>query len=100
MEAWHTKCPDKTPIRMPRPDSPYSPRQTTAKPRLLDQVRGVLRRKHYSIRTEQSYVDWIRRFILFNDKRHPAQMGNTPWHPVPRSMRSAGQDSEAISLGG
>ncbi len=38
-------------------------------------MRGVLRRKHYSIRTEQSYVDWIRRFILFNDKRHPAQMG-------------------------
>jgi len=32
----------------------------------LDQVRDVLRRKHYSIRTEQSYVDWIGRFILFN----------------------------------
>ena len=60
---------------MQRPDTPYSPHQTTAKPRLLDQVRGVLRRKHYSIRTEQSYVDWIRRFILFNAKRHPAQMG-------------------------
>ncbi len=41
----------------------------------MDQVRDVLRRKHYSIRTEQSYVDWIRRFILFNAKRHPAQMG-------------------------
>ncbi len=51
---------------MPRPDRPYSPHQTTAKPKLLDQVRGVLRRKHYSIRTEQSYVDWIKRFILFN----------------------------------
>ncbi len=38
-------------------------------------MRGVLRRKHYSIRTEQSYVDWIKRFILFNAKRHPAQMG-------------------------
>jgi site-specific recombinase XerD len=42
---------------------------------LLDLVRGVLRRKHYSIRTEQSYVDWIKRFILFHGKRHPAQMG-------------------------
>jgi hypothetical protein len=41
----------------------------------LDHVRNVLRRKHYSIRTEQSYVDWIRRFILFDAKRHPAQMG-------------------------
>jgi len=48
--------------------------QATANPRLLDLVRGVLRRKHYSIRTEQSYVDWIRRFILFHGKRHPAQM--------------------------
>ncbi len=40
----------------------------------MDLVRGVLRRKHYSIRTEQSYVDWIKRFILFHGKRHPAQM--------------------------
>ena len=52
-------------------------RQTTANPRLLDLVRGVLRRKHYSIRTDQSYVDWIRRFILFHGKRHPAQMGKS-----------------------
>ncbi len=44
-------------------------------PRLLDQVRGVIRRLHYSIRTEQTYVDWIRRFILFHGKRHPAEMG-------------------------
>ncbi len=44
------------------------------KPKLLDQVRDMMRRKHYSIRTEQSYVDWIRRFILFHGKRHPAQM--------------------------
>ena len=51
--------------------------QRTAKPRLLDLVRGVLRRRHYSIRTEQSYVDWIKRFILFHGKRHPAQMDKT-----------------------
>jgi integron integrase len=44
------------------------------KPKLLDQVRDVIRRKHYSIRTEQSYVDWIRRFILFHHKRHPREM--------------------------
>ena len=41
-------------------------------PRLLDQVRNRIRFKHYSIRTEQAYVDWIRRFIRFNDNRHPA----------------------------
>ena len=42
---------------------------------LLDQVRERIRLKHYSIRTEQAYVDWIRRFILFHGKRHPAEMG-------------------------
>lgn len=45
------------------------------KPRLLDQVRDRIRLKHYSIRTEQAYVDWIRRFILFHGKRHPSEMG-------------------------
>jgi integrase len=46
------------------------------KPRkLLDRVRDMLRVKHYSIRTEKSYLSWIRRFILFHDKRHPNDMG-------------------------
>src|SRR5690625_1614343 len=44
-------------------------------PRLLDQVRGRLRVKHYSLRTEQAYVAWIRRFILANGKRHPRELG-------------------------
>ncbi len=44
-------------------------------PRLLDQVRDRIRRKHYSIRTEQVYVDWIRRFVLHHNKRHPRDMG-------------------------
>jgi integrase-like protein len=44
-------------------------------PKLLDTVRDVIRRKHYSFRTEQTYVDWIRRFILFHRKRHPSEMG-------------------------
>ncbi len=44
-------------------------------PRLLDQVRDVIRFKHYSIRTEQSYLGWIKRFILFHKKRHPRDMG-------------------------
>lgn len=43
--------------------------------RLLDQVREIIRKKHCSIRTEQAYVQWIRRFILFHDKRHPKDMG-------------------------
>ncbi len=44
-------------------------------PRLLEQVRDRLRVKHYSLRTEQAYVGWIRRFILANGKRHPREMG-------------------------
>lgn len=44
-------------------------------PRLLEQVRHRIRLKHYSLSTEQSYVDWIKRFILFHGKRHPAEMG-------------------------
>lgn len=44
-------------------------------PKLLDRVRFVIRAKHYSLRTEEAYVQWIRRFILFHQKRHPADMG-------------------------
>src|ERR1051325_456140 len=45
------------------------------RPSLLDQVRQCLRLKHYSIRTERAYMDWIKRFILFHGKRHPVEMG-------------------------
>ncbi len=44
------------------------------KPKLLDQVRDVIRRRHYSVRTEQAYIDWIKRFIIYHNKRHPAEM--------------------------
>ena len=44
--------------------------------KFLDQVRETIRRKHYSIRTEKAYTNWIKRFILFHGKRHPAQMGS------------------------
>ncbi len=43
--------------------------------KLLDQVRQALRLRHMSYRTEQSYTDWIYRFIFFHGKRHPQQMG-------------------------
>ena len=49
-------------------------RAVRSPPRLLDRVRNELRTRHYSYRTEQSYVAWIRRFILFHDKRHPREM--------------------------
>ena len=46
-----------------------------AKPRLLDQMRDRLRTQHYSYRTEQQYLFWVRRFILFHGKRHPRDLG-------------------------
>ena len=45
------------------------------KPRLLDRVRETVRARHYSRRTEKAYVHWIRRYIFFHGKRHPAEMG-------------------------
>ena len=49
--------------------------ESSSAPRLLDQVRGKIRLKHYSIRTEQAYLDWIKRFIRHFDKRHPRELG-------------------------
>jgi integron integrase len=47
----------------------------TPKPKLLDEVRQVLRLKHYSFRTEQAYCEWIKRFIRFSGMRHPRDLG-------------------------
>ena len=43
----------------------------------LNRLRDIIRTKQYSIRTEKSYVDWVRRFILFHNKRHPEELGET-----------------------
>lgn len=45
-----------------------------AKPKLLDEMRDALRMRHYSIRTEQSYLQWIKRYILFHNKTHPREL--------------------------
>lgn len=49
--------------------------KTQQKPKLLEQVRELLRVKHYSKRTEKTYLNWIKRFILYHNKRHPVDMG-------------------------
>ena len=46
-----------------------------APPRVLQQVRDALVRRNYSIRTEQAYIDWIKRFIRFHARRHPSGLG-------------------------
>src|SRR2546430_8785127 len=51
---------------------PAAPKQS--KPKLLDQVRRLMRLRHYRLRNEEAYVSWIRRYILFNGKRHPREL--------------------------
>ena len=48
--------------------------------KLLDQVRDQLRTMHYSIRTEEAYVGWVRKFILFHDKHHLSRGGKKGRH--------------------
>jgi len=72
------------------------------KPRLLDQVRGVLRVRHYSPRTEECYVQWMKRFILFQHKRHPAEMGGAEvqeylTHLAVRERVSASTQNQALN---
>jgi len=52
-----------------------TPSESGTQPKLLDRVRDRIRRLGYAKRTEQSYAHWIKRFILYHDKRHPAEMG-------------------------
>lgn len=55
--------------------APAPPKNVATPPKLLDQVRDRVRLKHYSLRTEQAYVGWIKRYIIFHNKRHPEEMG-------------------------
>lgn len=60
------------PEPIPPPQSPTSPARSG---KLLDQLRNAIRAKHYSYRTEQTYTEWCRRYIIYHNKRHPAEMG-------------------------
>ena len=65
------------------------------KPRLLDRVRAALRARHYSRRTEEAYVAWIRRYIFFfHAKRHPAEMGASE---VTRCLSSLAVDGQVAA---
>jgi hypothetical protein len=68
----------------PAVDSSFS---SSPKPRLLDQVRQAIRTRQYSYKTEKAYVGWIKRFIFFHDKRHPAEMGEASEPDAPVACR-------------
>jgi integrase len=61
----------------PPPSRWQSHGEIMSKPKLLDQVRAVMRLKHLSLATEHAYVQWIKRYIIFHKMRHPLEMGAT-----------------------
>jgi hypothetical protein len=72
-----------------------SGRDDARPPKLLDQVRAAVRVRNWSPRTEDAYVHWIRRFILFHEKRHPAALGGRQVAP----LRALVPLSGAVPLG-
>jgi integron integrase len=77
---------------------------TMKRPRLLDQVRELCRVRHYSPRTEKTYIDWIKRYIFFHDKRHPKDMGATEinaflsWLATSKNVAAATQNQALNAL--
>src|SRR5262245_35019784 len=77
METSNVFRPNRDRIFANQPAPMASASSSSAKPKLLDQVRQAIRTRHYSVKTEESYLGWIKRFIFFHNKRHPAEMGET-----------------------
>ena len=78
------------------------PKGGDKKPRLLDRVRQTIRARHYSSKTEKAYVSWIKRFIIFNETRHPNEMGEAEvtrfiTHLATQDKVSASTQSQALS---
>jgi integron integrase len=71
-----------------------TPATLYSSPRLLDRVRNAIRARHYSRETEKAYVHWIKRYIFFHDKRHPAEMGAPE---VARFLTSLAVDARVAS---
>ena len=69
------------------------PPSSLQKPKLLDQVRQAIRKRHYSDRTEKAYVYWIKRFIFFHNKRHPIEMGEVEIGEFLSSLATGGRVS-------
>ena len=66
---------------------------SSAKPKLLDQVRQAIRRRHYSDQTEKAYTHWIKRYIFFHNKRHPLEMAESEIAQFLSSLATEGRVS-------
>jgi integron integrase len=89
-------------IPLARPEAGQAGQISATPPRLLDRVRAELHSRHYSPRTEKTYVAWIRRFILFHNKRHPETMagpdiGDFLSHLANQGKVSAGTQNQALA---
>lgn len=87
-------------VRPPLAPHPIPP--ANGKPRLLDRVREAIRARHYSPRTEDAYIAWIKRFIFFHNKRHPAEMAEPEinaflTHLAVKEKVSASTQNQALS---
>ena len=85
-----------------REGSPFVRAVGAPAPRLLDRLREAIRVRHYSRRTEKAYVGWVRRFVLFHDKRHPQEMGRVEVsaflsHLATQARVSASTQNQALS---
>ena len=75
-----------------------------SRPKLLDRVRHLIRARHYSRRTEEAYVHWVRRYIVFHKKTHPSAMGAADistflsWLAVERHVSASTQTQAVASL--
>src|SRR5438094_3668300 len=84
---------NRNPISTSHPGPMVSVTSSPTKPKLLDQVRQAIRTRHYSYRTEKAYVHWIKRFIFFHNKRHPAEMAESEIAQFLSSLATEGRVS-------
>jgi hypothetical protein len=83
---------------------PFPEAGSRPKVKLLDRVRDLIRARHYSHRTEEAYVHWIRRYIVFHNKTHPSEMGAgdisrfLTWLAVERHVSASTQNQALAGL--
>ena len=94
METRNVFRPNRDRISASQPALTANASSSSAKPKLLDQVRKAIRTRHYSDKTEEAYVGWIKRFIFFHNKRHPAEIAEAE---IARFLSSLATESNVSS---
>jgi hypothetical protein len=82
-------------VGLPSPPEGDALPRVTPGPGLLDRLRTAVRTRHYSIRTEDAYAGWVRRFVLFHGKRHPDEMGEAEINAFVSDLATRGRAPNA-----